>query len=66
MGQFEKGADPVLGGLLCLNVLCQISGSDCATPMAASPVPTARSHRESAHSHTQAACEGLFLGGNGL
>lgn len=66
VGQFEKGADPVLGGLLCLNELCQISGSACATPMAARPVPTARFHRESAHSQAQAACEGLFLGGNGL
>lgn len=66
VGQFEKVADPVLGGLLCLSELCQISGSDCAAPMASSPVPTARFHRESAHSQAQAACEGLFWGGNGL
>lgn len=27
----EKGADPVLGGLLCLSEQCQISGSGCAS-----------------------------------
>lgn len=32
-------------------------------PMTAIPVPTARFHRESAYSQAQAACEGLFWGG---
>lgn len=35
-------------------------------PRAAIPVPAARFHRESAHSQVQAACGGLFWGGNEL